>query len=219
MKADDWKKRWAEDRIGFHADEVNRHLIEHVDLLTGGQPARVLVPLCGKSLDMTFLADAGHHVVGVELAEAGAKAYFESVGAAPEIADTSCGQTWSAGRVQIRVEDFFDTTAAAVGAITAAYDRAALVAMPPAQRTRYIDHLCALVPGGTILLISFEYDTSSMSGPPFSVADHEVRQGFGRHGAVTLLGDGDILDRAAQFRERGLTWLREAVWHIELGAG
>ena len=32
--------------------------------------AAVLVPLCGKSLDLVWLAEQGHAVIGVELAEA-----------------------------------------------------------------------------------------------------------------------------------------------------
>jgi len=211
----DWLQRWAEGRIGFHANEVNSYLAEHVVDLTSGKPARVLVPLCGKSVDLTFLADGGHEVIGVELAEAAAAAYFAEAGVEP----TVVGAAWSSGKVQIRVEDFFATTAGPAGPFDAAYDRAAIVAIPEADRGRYVDHLCALVRGGRILCVSFAYDQSEMSGPPFSVSDDEVRERFGKHGDVTLLDTQDILAKEPKFASRGLTGLTQSAWMIDLAGG
>ena len=52
-----WQRRWARNEIGFHLNEVNPYLRRHWPSLKLAQGARVLVPLCGKSLDMAWLAD------------------------------------------------------------------------------------------------------------------------------------------------------------------
>ena len=51
------------------------------------------------------------------------------------------------------------------------YDRAALVALPPEMRARYVAHVAALLPSGARgLLVSFEY-LPAEGGPPFSVPE------------------------------------------------
>ncbi|CAJ1399699.1 unnamed protein product [Effrenium voratum] len=60
----------------FHETEVNPHLEKHIPRWTAGMPSpdaadkasvpRVLVPLCGKSVDMPYLCELGYGVVGVE---------------------------------------------------------------------------------------------------------------------------------------------------------
>ncbi|MDP6963217.1 MAG: thiopurine S-methyltransferase, partial [Planctomycetota bacterium] len=64
-----WKQRWADGRTGWHRDDVNPHLIEYWSRLGVASSSKVLVPLCGQSLDLHWLADQGHEVVGVEASE------------------------------------------------------------------------------------------------------------------------------------------------------
>ncbi len=53
----------------------------HVGLLTQDRPSiSILVPLCGKSLDLHWLYQHGHSVVGVELSGLAAKQFFEENG-------------------------------------------------------------------------------------------------------------------------------------------
>src|SRR6185503_18861075 len=75
--------------------------------------------------------------------------------------------------------DLFAATREHVGAIDAIYDRAALVALPPEVRVRYVDHMRTIAPGArTELLVSLEYPPERGSGPPFSVDEAEVRTLF-----------------------------------------
>ncbi len=65
MEADFWLKKWESNEIGFHQETVNEMLKAcwpEVGAPAGGS---VLVPLCGKSLDMCWLAGQGHRVVGL----------------------------------------------------------------------------------------------------------------------------------------------------------
>ena len=53
-------------------------LQNHLHLLTSGRAKiSILVTLCGKSLDLPWLCEQGHDVVGVELSAVAAKQLFE----------------------------------------------------------------------------------------------------------------------------------------------
>jgi len=83
---------------------------------------------------------------------------------------------YRSGPITIIAGDLFDVNEADVGAIDAIYDRAALIALPPDLRRRYIDHLRMIVPALTrTLLVGLEYEQARYDGPPFSVLDAEVR--------------------------------------------
>ncbi|XP_029591830.1 probable thiopurine S-methyltransferase [Salmo trutta] len=46
-------------------------------VLCGRKGVRFFFPLCGKAVDMKWLADMGHPVVGVDIAEMGSMQFFE----------------------------------------------------------------------------------------------------------------------------------------------
>src|SRR5690606_40305132 len=54
MHEDFWRARWQRNEIGFHLTQVNPWLQRHWEAAAG---ARVLVPLCGKSLDMAWRSE------------------------------------------------------------------------------------------------------------------------------------------------------------------
>lgn len=168
-----WKARWHEGRIGFHEGRPNRFLQRHGARLSGAR--RVLVPLCGKTVDLSFLAGAGHEVVGVELSELAGRAYFKEAGLSPHEEERGSLLRLSAENVELWIGDFFDTSRQLLGDVDAFYDRAALVALPADLRRRYVAHLRSLLrAGGRGLLVTYEYDQSAMEGPPFSVPREEV---------------------------------------------
>ena len=82
MKPEYWLERWQEGRIGFHRADANPALLLHHQHVFG-QTLRVLVPLCGKSLDLEWLVVHGHEVVGIELSELAAQAFFAERGFTP----------------------------------------------------------------------------------------------------------------------------------------
>ena len=74
MNSKFWQQRWQEGRIGFHQFDVNPELIKYFSTLALPISSQVLVPLCGKSVDMVWLAYAGYDVVGIELVESAVQA-------------------------------------------------------------------------------------------------------------------------------------------------
>ncbi|KAJ1620819.1 Thiopurine S-methyltransferase-domain-containing protein [Pavlovales sp. CCMP2436] len=62
-----WADKWQAMDIKFHKRDVHPALAKHYDILfPDGAVKRVIVPLCGKTVDLPFLARKGHEVVGVE---------------------------------------------------------------------------------------------------------------------------------------------------------
>lgn len=177
MNPDFWVSRWREGQIGFHEGAPNTFLRAHVARL--GAARRVLVPLCGKSADLAFLAAQGHAVVGVELVEDAVRAFFAEHGLTPTVTARGALTEYACGAITLLAGDVFATTPALLGPIDALYDRAALIALPEELRVRYVAHLRALLPRGADgLVVTVEYPQEAMSGPPFSVPEAEVRRLF-----------------------------------------
>ncbi len=211
-----WQRRWARNEIGFHLHEVNPYLRRHWSALGLPAGAPVLVPLCGKSLDMPWLAAAGYPVLGVELSERAVEDFFAEQELVPEVSEQGAFRVYRAGTLELRCGDFFALQAADVAHCRAFYDRAALIALPVEMRQRYVDHLVRiLAPATAGLLVTLDYPQGQMAGPPFAVGDAEVRQLLGAHWPIQLLEQADVLDESNwKFLQRGLTRLEERCYRI-----
>jgi thiopurine S-methyltransferase len=213
VESDFWHQRWHSDRIGFHRHEINPHLRrfwERAGIPDGGP---VLVPLCGKSHDLRWLADRGHPVIGVELSPVAVEAFFRAQGWWAEPRKEGAFERWEAHGVTLLCGDIFDLSRVDLSAVVAVYDRAALIALPREMRPRYARHLQRLTPAGaSTLLVTLEYDAARMDGPPFPVAEQEVRDLYGAYNRITRLYTHDALADEPHFRDRGLDALVEQVY-------
>jgi thiopurine S-methyltransferase len=174
VEADFWKQSWAEGRIGFHEGVANDFLVTHGAHLAG----RVLVPMCGKAEDLAYLASRGHEVIGVELVEDAVAAFFAEHGIAPTVDEPwdSTHRKYSHGAITLIAGDWFSVTRDMVGTVDSVYDRAAIVAMPPAMRAAYIAKVRELAaPGTPGLLVTISYPPAAFEGPPFPVEDADVQ--------------------------------------------
>ena len=178
MQPQFWRDRWAEGKIAFHEGKANSFLVDHATHLAG---KTVLVPLCGKTEDLTFLAAHDHTVIGIELVEDAVRAFFSEHDLSPHIEQRGPLAVYTAGAITIFAADLFAVAREDIGPIDALYDRAALVALPADLRIRYIAHLRTLLTAETPgLLVTLEYPQDQMEGPPFSVPDAEVRSHYPR---------------------------------------
>lgn len=174
MDADFWHRKWASEDIGFHEKATNPLLLKHFAALALAPGERVFVPLCGKTLDIHWLLSRGHPVVAAELSRLAVEQLFDELGARPTV--TACGATqhFGAPGLDVFVGDIFELSAAQLGSVAAVYDRAAMIALPPATRERYAAHLLEITAGAPQLVVCMEYDQTLMDGPPFSVAGEEI---------------------------------------------
>lgn len=204
-----WHQRWEEGRIGFHQDDVHPALPAYWNNAPERESRVVLVPLCGKSNDMIWLAEEGWQVIGVELSERAVKDFFAAQDLQPEyrhLADQlSCYQ---AGPYQIYCGDIFHLHREHMIEVSAVYDRAALVALPEAKRHRYAFHLAQMLsPAVEMLLVSLEH--SKPSGPPFSVNDKEIEWLFGANFEIEQVArlkedDRQVTDVVYRLQRKGL---------------
>ena len=211
-----WHARWHEGRIGFHKATVTPQLERHWAAL--GLPAggTVFVPLCGKSLDMAWLAGRGHRVLGVELSEVAVRDFFAGQGLVARTRETAYGVHHAAGPFELIVGDAFALDRALLADCVGVFDRAALVALPPEMRRRYAATTWAALPAGCRgLLVTLEYPQEQMAGPPFAVASDEVHALFGEDWAPVLLERRDILADEPRFIEAGCSALAAATWRLE----
>lgn len=216
MQPDFWHDRWSSGQIGFHLPAENPRLVAHwAKIAKPG--ARVLVPLCGKSVDLAWLADRGHEVVGVELSEVAARSFFEERGLAPEISTAGPFRVFRHGRVSIAVGDFFAATPDTFGGpFELAYDRASLIALPPELRDRYVATLRSLLaPGARVLLVTLDFDAPG--GPPFSV-DAAAVSALHHGSRLELFEEVDTTADSPNLVARGASRASELVFLVEPSA-
>ncbi|QXH48385.1 thiopurine S-methyltransferase [Pseudomonas xanthosomatis] len=208
-----WHKRWADNQIGFHQAQVNPYLQAHWPALGLAPGARVLVPLCGKSLDLAWLAGQGHRVMGVELSRRAVEDFFAEHGLTAQVARRGAFEVWSSGDVELWCGDIFALRAEDVAGCTGLYDRAALIALPPEMRQQYLALLGELLPACKGLLVTLDYNQALIDGPPFSVADDEVRAGLAGW-QVEVLEAPEIIGESPKFQKAGVSSLVERVYRI-----
>jgi thiopurine S-methyltransferase len=215
MEREFWLSRWQEGRIGFHEGKPNEHLVAHGEAL-GLAGARVLVPLCGKSVDLAWLAARCEEVVGVELATAAVEAFFAEQGLVPERTQAGRMTLYEADNVTIWAGDFFELDPAMVGPIDVCFDRAALVAIRPSDRERYVAQTRSLLaPDARTLLVTFEHD-APVTEPPFSVPEEDVRALFAGD-RIEVLDVREAMDPRGPLASRGATFGREKVYRVGRG--
>lgn len=199
-----WLERWQQGRIGWHEAHGNRGLKRH----WCGTGLRVLVPLCGKSIDMLWLAGQGNEVTGVEVSAIAAREFFIDNDLRYTVSGDGTRYTAEDLQVTIVCGDFltFDDTG-----FDAHYDRGALVALPAAERARYAAHTTArLNASPEQLVITLEYAQSSVDGPPYSVSAEEVRAYW--PSLMRIDAYDDMANAPPKFRDAGLAELTEVVW-------
>jgi thiopurine S-methyltransferase len=215
MDPDFWHARWRNSEIGFHQEEINLHLQTFWAQTGAAAGCTVFVPLCGKSRDLLWLREQGHPVLGVEISPIAVEAFFQENGLEARQSPQGAFTRWEYEGLAILCGDFFDLRAADLAGVGATYDRASLIALPPAMRARYGEHFARLLPAATpTLLVTLEYPQQEMDGPPFSVSEEEVRRLFEPQRQVTRLYQQSILAENPRFQARGLSRLEEKAFRI-----
>lgn len=172
MDSDFWLSKWKEGDTRFHQTQFHPQLEKFGHRFT---PGTILVPLCGKTLDMLYLSSHGHQVIGAELSDIACRDFFtENKIAFTE--KTAGGFTvFESEKITLWCGDFFKLPEMVWKSVTGVYDRAALVALPEEVRRQYAAEMAKRSqPELEVLLIAYEYPQGAMDGPPFSVTRPEV---------------------------------------------
>lgn len=218
MKASFWHERWEKQQIGFHNEEVNPLLVKYWPQLRLKPEARVLVPLCGKTLDMCYLKEMGYSVLGCELSELAVRQFFSEYQADEEkltYIQRNEHQHFSLNNITIIQGDMLTLSSQDCGPIDAFYDRAALIAWPEALRLAYAQQLMRLLPSGSQgLLITLDYPQEVMAGPPFAVQDDWIMDNMASGFEIERLSCEDVLQDNPKFIRKQVPWLTESVYRL-----
>ncbi|AAW86007.1 thiopurine S-methyltransferase [Aliivibrio fischeri ES114] len=212
MEHEFWQKKWASNVIGFHLPDTNPILTQYWSALEPKRNETVFVPLCGKSMDLDWLAERHNSVTGVELSQIAVRAFFAERLYTPTVTQLSSTlELYEFDEFTIYSGDYF---VAPIEAADLIYDRAALVALPKEMREEYVQVLRSrLKEGGRILLVTLDYDQNEMAGPPFSVPENEVQALFSGMKITRL--QRDEADAEHPKIKKGLSRFAEEVWLIE----
>jgi len=224
MDIEFWNQRWENNQIGFHQQKVNPYL-SYFYGTKGMDPARrsalkVFVPLCGKSLDLLWLAQNGYAVLGVECSDRAVDNFFSENGLNYQSVKKHdyafYRHTGQLADIEIYQGDFFALQPEDFSGISDVFDRAALIALPEDMRRSYVNKMAELQqPGTRTLLVTLTYDQSEMAGPPFSVSEAEVNRLYAKDFQVEKLLYKDALEQEAHFKAKGLTALTETVYKLK----
>ncbi len=200
-----WLERWSAGKIGFHADFVNSQLKEIWPFFSIRNACSVFVPFCGKSLDMVWLREQGHKIIGVEVSELACRQFFEEQNLNPEISENGPFKIFDKDGYRLYCGDLYEMTPDMFPSELAIFDRAALIALPPADQQQYVNKISELAPPGTtMLLITLRYAQNAMEGPPFSLKPENIRALYSGTFNIQPLKSVNRIEELQKFKEQGL---------------
>ena len=216
MHPDQWLDRWKQNHIGFHASTVNPHLCRYLPEFNLNSGDTIFLPLCGKTHDIAWLAQQGFKVVGIELSQIAIESFFTEHNLQYQQFESERFMLRVSGNISLIQGDYFDLQAEDLSACKMVYDKASLIAIDEANRSRYCAHMLSITPKDTDqLLITLDYDQVEMEGPPFAVSTPEVSAHYASDYSINVLEQDDIVDERPRWREKGLTALTETVYRLE----
>ena len=218
MELSFWESKWRKGQTGFHMSQVYPPLITYLPNFNLDEGAKIVIPLCGKSLDINWLANEGFHVTGIELSDI---AVAETIRRANDnfTESTKAGFTIYRAKntgMEIWQGDFMKFKPGWIPKADLVYDKAALIALPPSQRAAYARKITPLLKEkGQIFQQTFEYQQLEMNGPPFSVRNEELMKYYGENFHIALLEQWEASDLRKGFAKRGLqSYLKEKVYRL-----
>lgn len=202
MKPEDWDYRWGKSQTQFHMPKIHPMLSKHSDTLTGKRKnLRIFLPLCGKAVDLKWLADDGHDVVGLECAEKGCREFFEEQDMPYTTENlTECeGKVFKATtdkKIAIYCCDFFKISSKTLGKFDCIWDRGSFVAIPVTQRKQYSNIITPTMHKDTVYLLdSFLVDNTVFGGPPFNCTEDDIKKAFGSQTDIKKIDERDAFGK------------------------
>lgn len=204
----DWIKAWEKNDIGFHQQNVNQGLLSHADqMIKVRKNIKIFLPLCGKTVDMKWLWDKGHSVVGVDLARKAFEDFFKEQTISYSVRPLPNGEgeifTSDDNKIKLYCCDLFKFNSSFDGQYEAIWDRGSLVAIDKSDRHRYAELMKSLMTNDCrYLLETLDYDEAKFEGPPYFVSEQKIRELFGSTLQMCFLEKKEIFSE--EFRNWGI---------------
>jgi len=206
MDAQFWFDSWDKGGFytSFHRRDIHPYVLKYLNP-TELRGKTVLVPLCGKSLDMVYLAAFADKVIGVEIVEKAILEFFEENQRPYQQTDED---TYVSDNITLLRKDFMALTPEDIGTIDWVYDRASLVALPEDMREAYLRAIDRLTDSGTqSLVITLEY-FPSLPSAPFSISTREIEDYYGSGHFINQV-ESPLLMQHGMVRRWNLEYLYE----------
>ncbi|CAE8668159.1 unnamed protein product [Polarella glacialis] len=210
-----WEGDPKEDTSSLSAvsPALERHFLELTADLS--HSASVLVPLCGRSFDLAWLAQQGLQVAGVECSRRAIALFAAEQGFELHAGDSGGVEgamiAWYAGPCTLFEGDWFDATPELLGGCyDLAFDRDALMTVDPARRRQYADVLTRMLRAGTrksrLLVLAAEFEEASVDAAvtalgPHSLSPAEIQDIFPDF-SLEILSEEEAIDTGAFSRLR-----------------
>ena len=209
----DWLQFWENNETNWHSDTITQELVEYFELFELEPEDKVFVPLCGKSLDMIYIANQGFSVVGVEISEFGIRQFFKENDLKYTFTKVDDFYLYSSENLEIYCGDFFSLTSKHLNNVKAVLDRKSLIALEPDLRQKYVKHLNDIISvGARILLVTLQYPQHQMSGPPFSVDKSEVESLFSMTFESRELRSFNDIENESKLERAGVDFINNAAY-------
>lgn len=211
---DFWQERWEKQEIGFHEPRPHAFLKKYIAKLALPKHATVFVPFCGASVDMTYLLEEGYGVIGSELSSIACEAFFAENQLKYSIKKQDDFKIYQGDNITLYCGDHYQLKSEWFTDVKAVYDRAALVAVHPSERDKYIAKVVSLIPHLKILLITIEYLPVAQTSPPFSITQYELKKLLSDFSVTELDSTGESTT-CQRLRVRQLQSVVERIYLIE----
>jgi len=209
-----WLNKWQTNDITFHEENINAELIAYISELKLKPGDNILIPLCGKTKDMLWLAEKGYYVIGVELSPIACSDFFTDLNITPHITKQSKFTKYQHKNIELFCGDLFNLTSSDLSNVHAIYDCKALIALPSELRKKYVNHLVACA-GTNIKILLLTRETScQITPPPYPVNEAEVNLLYGSYFDVQLLKRISITDIPERLIKKGYIEMTESVYLI-----
>lgn len=214
MQENFWLEKWRQNQIGFHQSEPTPELTKFISTLTENNPKKnILVPLCGKTKDMLFLSSKGLKVSGFEFSHTACTDFFKDNQLEFTSSEEAGFKILSDKKHTLYCGDYFSFEGKNL--FSAAFDRAALVAISPDKRTDYAQMYSRLLaPKASLLLMTFEYESNILVGPPFSIEEELVYELFEESFKIELLSAESVKVKSPKLFENGVTSASQKTFHL-----
>ena len=214
MEKQFWLKKWENPSPGFHQLSTHPFLEKHWKSFTKSK-GKVFIPLCGKSLDIKFIMEQGHEVIGIDLSESAVLAFFEEHEIPYQVEENLRLKKIFGKGITLYVGDLFHLSASELEDVEYVYDSASLVALPFEIRNSYIKFMLRYLKEASIFLITFQFDNVEV-GPPFSIDKKMVENYFTPHFRIDEIDTKKSDDMDNIELHRGLiSYVQENVFNLK----
>lgn len=203
MDAQKWDEAWKTGRTPFHLQKPHVLLVKQFEKRTDKRDnLKVFFPFCGKTVDMIYLLEHGHRVVGLDCSEdAIQKFQKEHETTLGEMIKQPLGDIdgfvyrTQDDRLRLYCCDLYKYTSDLEGMFDIIWERGGLSAVNETDQRKYAEKMMSLMsPGCKYCMIRLIFDQSLISTPPHSISDEQLQELFGSRCDIETVDEIDALD-------------------------